>query len=429
MTPAVARYLEKRAQLCRWPLCGRVNRQARLTVVIPALAEYPQLFDTLSGLATAPWDTLERTQVIIVVNHRDSAPEAWIANNRKTLNALDAYAGPLPVAWVEAVPLGEKEGVGTARKAGLDWAVSVLSQNNADTGGLVCLDADTTVDAAYLPSVHAFFAVPNRWAAVLDYAHPIDAESPETEAILRYEIWLRQHELGLAFAGSPYAFPTIGSAMACTVSAYVAVSGMNQRQAGEDFYFLQQLAKTGVVERVPGTTIIPSARASQRVPFGTGRHVSDYLEAPSNARAFYHPECYLILKSWLATVKVLDDAPADRLFEEARTIHPALAAFLEQQRFGEIWERLRKENKTPPRRESAFHAWFDAFATIKLFHHLRGLGFPDSETLEAPAQIAEWFGAAKETAARPLLETLRRLCRDRAHAVCGCGAISQSRHP
>ena len=36
--------------------------------------------------------------------------------------------------------------------------------------------------------------------------------------------------------------------MTCTAKSYVATGGMNRRMAGEDFYFLQKLAKTDGVD-------------------------------------------------------------------------------------------------------------------------------------------------------------------------------------
>jgi hypothetical protein len=42
-----------------------------------------------------------------------------------------------------------------------------------------------------------------------------------------------------------YAYHTVGSAMAVKAYQYVKVGGMNRRQAGEDFYFIQKLVHSG----------------------------------------------------------------------------------------------------------------------------------------------------------------------------------------
>jgi len=54
--------------------------------------------------------------------------------------------------------------------------------------------------------------------------------------------------------------------MICTVDSYIAVRGMNRREAGEDFYFLNKLAKLGDIGQIHATTVYPSARPSRRVP-------------------------------------------------------------------------------------------------------------------------------------------------------------------
>ena len=65
------------------------------------------------------------------------------------------------------------------------------------------------------------------------------------EAIMKYELYLRYYRLALEYTGHPHAYHCIGSAFAVRTLDYVAQGGMNKRQAGEDFYFLQKLIATG----------------------------------------------------------------------------------------------------------------------------------------------------------------------------------------
>ena len=397
MSRTARKYLERRADLARWPLQGAADGEGvELVVAIPALAEYPALLDVLGDLEQAPAHVRDRTLCIVVVNHRETAEAGIKANNRMTLGALADWSGGLRVAYVDAASpggeLGPKEGVGSARKAGLDWALAVLAKVNRLSGGLVCLDADCRVGPEYLPALHSFFAAPNRWAAVLGYAHPTEGASPERTAIQYYELFLRYHELGLAFAQSPYAFPTIGSAMACTGEAYAAVSGMNRRQAGEDFYFLQQLAKTGPVDRLDEVTVRPASRPSDRVPFGTGQRVRRFLGSHEEACRVYHPESYRVLRDWLALVRAGQADPAEKLIEAAGEIHPGLRAYLEGQDFSAVWTRLRRDFGGTPRMEAAFHTWFDGFRTLKLIHHLRDTSLPEQALWPAAGGLLEAMG-------------------------------------
>lgn len=424
MNPGVRRYLQKKADLQRWPLDVASTQGVRLVVVIPALAEFPGLLHTLDSVAAASPGACAQTLIIVVVNHRENASAAERENNRQTLDVLRTRSGPLRVGIVDAASPGRellsKEGVGTARKAGLDWGLSVLAENGRESGGLVCLDADTPVGTGYLDTLHPFFSTPGRWAAVIEYAHPLDGQTAETAAILYYEIYLRYYELGLAFAGSPYAYPAIGSAMGCTGIAYAAVSGMNRRCAGEDFYFLQQLAKTGPIHRVsPIAMVYPASRPSQRVPFGTGRSVIEFQEDSEAACRLYHPESFRLLKGWLETVESHLEWSGEKLLEAAADLHPELAEFLSSQDFADTWTRLNKTHGGTIRMAPAFHTWFDAFRTLKWMHHLRDHGFPEQTGFLAVGELLSWMGENSITppasedldAQRQLLERLRALCR------------------
>ncbi|MBL7645708.1 MAG: hypothetical protein JNK74_05890 [Candidatus Hydrogenedentes bacterium] len=403
MKDPVPAYLQKRAAHVSWPWIEGNLRAGALTqaVVIPVLAESANLFLTLSDLAANSRAMLENTVVLCVVNNRqpDIAGEADCADNQRTLEALPVFAAEHPglrLAWIDAAStdraLGPKEGVGLARKIGLDWALALLQESRADHGGaLICLDADTRVEANYLATIHDFFQAERRWAAVVDYAHPVDGPDDDVRAILSYELFLRYQELAWRFAGSPYAYPAIGSTMLCTGEAYAASGGMNRRQAGEDFYFLQQLAKTGKVERVHGTTVIPSGRASHRVPFGTGRKVGQFKVDEEDAYLTYHADTWKVLRSWLTLVDRNLDATGAALMSSAEAVTPELSAWLAAQDFTTAWERIRRHCTDPAQRRSQFHGWFDAFRTLKLAHHLRDSGLPRQDLFESLAKVMAWL--------------------------------------
>jgi len=423
MPDKIQKYVEKRADLAARPLVAGVRDGVKQAVVIPALAEKESLFQTLNSLAKNEPEELARTLVICVVNNRTPSVAASdeIENNRQTIDILDtmvrgrqvlvggesfpAYSyenrgqsrrGMIPrqpsassrlrVGYIDASSPGhelpEKGGVGMARKIGLDWALAILDPA-ASPGLLLSLDADTLVDPNYLSAVREHFVAQNAWAAAIAYAHRLDGPLEETAAIVCYEIFLRYHVLGLRYAGSPYAFHSIGSTIACRADAYVAVSGMNQRQAGEDFYFLEQLAKTGGVDEIGTTTVYPSARPSSRVPFGTGRRVRRFLAHTHDEYLLYDPRSYQIIKDWLAIVADHLDGNAADLLTRAGTICPQLRVFLESNNFAQAWERLQRNSAGHQQLHSQFHRWFDGFRTMKLIHHLRDNGFPERPMFES----------------------------------------------
>jgi hypothetical protein len=404
MKDAALTYLQKRSMHRAWPwIEGDLRAEGLMqAVVIPVLAESANLFHTLADLAANPPALLEKTLVLCVVNNRtpDRAAEGDVADNERTLEALPDFAATHPalrLAWIDAATegqeLGPKDGVGLARKIGLDWALGILRESMAtDNGTLISLDADTRVSPNYLAAIHDFLQEDARWAAVVDYAHPVDGPEEEVRAILSYELFLRYQEIAWHHAGSPYAYPAIGSTMICTSEAYVASGGMNRRQAGEDFYFLQQLAKTGRVDRIRDTVVVPSDRASHRVPFGTGRKVGHFASDEDDAYLSYHAETWNILRAWLRIVEGHFDDTGAQLLARAAEIEKELAAWLIAEDFEAAWDRIRSHSKNPAQRRRQFHGWFDAFRTLMLTHHLRDNGFPRQDLFDALGAVMAWQG-------------------------------------
>jgi hypothetical protein len=384
-------------------------------VVIPSLAESKRLFDTLAGLAANPSDSLGKFLVIVVVNHRQDAPEADKRDNLLTLDRLEKLhqtGGDLRLAWVDAASPGlefplREGGVGLARKIGMDLALECLHEATPDPI-LVCLDADTLVQPDYLPALLGHFARTEAGGAVIPFSHQPGDGPKEEEAIIFYELYLRSYVLGLSMAGSPYAFHTVGSAMACRASGYAKAGGMNKRLAGEDFYFLQQLKKTSKVEQLRGTMVHPSPRPSHRVPFGTGRTVSKVLSGESDAITFYQPVCYRLLAAWLDLVTHSLHSNGKEIMNQARSLSPHLADYLETQRFAASWDRLRSTHRTEPSLLKAFHDWFDAFRTMQLIHHLSATAFPRGRANDSLPQLLAWGGLEPATEPLRQLEILRR---------------------
>ena len=263
----------------------------------------------------------------------------------------------------------------------MDCAAYVLSEK--PNSPIICLDADTQVDANYLAEIHAQFQNDSAWAAVVAFAHPIEGSEREQESIVWYETFLRYWALGLRQARSPYAYHSIGSAIACTAEAYASAGGMNRRRAGEDFYFLQELAKTGNVSHIRSTVVRPSARVSDRVPFGTGRRMTELQDEDAD-RLAYHPDTFDILRDWIA---VFESEPTSGILGTANAIAPPLAEYLGTQNIESAWEKLECNASSQAALVRQRHRWFDAFRTLKCLHHLRDNGYPDQPLFESVASL------------------------------------------
>lgn len=377
-----------------------------LVVVIPAYAEKGHLFRTLRSLAENPAPDLEKTLVLCVINNEEHPPEAVRRNNAQTMKLLhDLIAcrlsdcsgqrnemgddlrfiarSPMKIGYIDAASPGceipsRERGAGTARKIGMDMALRILWPNVGKRGLLVCLDADTTVMNNYLNSLRSHRSGADLEAFVIDYEHPWPEDLFLSQAICNYEIFLRWYVLGLKYAKSPYAYHVMGSAMAVTAGAYVAVRGMSRRPAGEDFYFLNKLAKVCPVTRIRDTRVFPAARISKRVSFGTGASVEKMLRGHDFSGKVYHPEAFRILARWLEVAEEIiriRGADVKMLMSEARLIDSVLEGFLKERHFPPAWERICARTPLAEARLRRFHEWFDAFQTLKLIRALHRQAF------------------------------------------------------
>lgn len=411
MTLALAKYRQTRRVNGPWQIEGCSRGGFAGAVVIPALAEEGSLFATLASLAAHPAAVLDKFLVLVVVNHRPSTAAADQADNRRLLQRLRQGQGPpeLALAWVDAASPGrelpDQDGVGLARKLGLDLALDRLDWSASPI--LACLDADTLVEPNYLSALQTHFASTTAGGAVLPFRHQQPQDPALTEAMAHYELFLRGHQLGLALAGSPYAYISIGSALACRAQAYLQAGGMNRRSAGEDFYFLQQLAKTCGVAQLRGTTVFPSARLSRRTPFGTGRSLERLLAAGGEPGLCYPPEAYRLLAAWLQLVAHRLDAPAETLLQQAEALHPELGRYLRQSGWENLWPKLTRNHPRPQALLAAFHIWFDALKTVQFIHQLCAGPWPRQSPEAALPPLFAWAGRACPAGRDRQLELLR----------------------
>ena len=409
----IAAYLSKRAVSAPWNIAESPRTRFQAAVVIPALAESDNLSLVLRTLADNPPEILARVLTLVVVNQRADASCGEKADNLMTLAALPHWKrqyGLTHLHWVDAASAGNelppKQGVGLARKIGLDLALAQLDFENRDPL-LICLDADTLVQPDYLPAIFRHFAGAAAGGVSIPFRHQDSPTSQGQAAIDRYELFLRVYVLGLELAGSPYAFHTVGSAMACRASAYVSSGGMNRRLAGEDFYFLQQVHKTAGVAQLSGMTVHPSPRSSQRVPFGTGRAVGDMLAEGEQRMLFYRPELFGIVGEWLDLVRGHCREDGVTLLERASQVSIHLHSYLEQVDFSAAWLNLQRHNPGQDRLLHAFHGWFDGFRTMRLMHHLTDCAWPRVSPEHAVAPLLEQAGYDDPGTVAGQLELLR----------------------
>ena len=320
-------------------------------LVIPSYAEGEGVFRTLDSV---PKGTHGDVLTILVVNEPVGASTEQTESNRSTFAGLDQRYGSgttipgfahlrlheHPRGWLVTIDrrgdraLPEKQGVGLARKIGFDLAFAVAVRGKGAIAYLHGTDADVVLPEDYFAAADG---TDDADTLIYPFVHAV--ESGVGEAIWAYEASLRYYVLGLRYAGSRYAFHTIGSLITVTPYAYAAVRGVPKRSGAEDFYLLNKLRKVGAVRSLGSKPLLLSGRASTRVPFGTG---------PAIAR-------------------IMNDAEASR---NPRVYHPAA--------FDHLCEALAERPE------------LDAFQTLKLVHALRDSRYPNLGLREALA-LAPFF--------------------------------------
>lgn len=306
------RYFERN----RIEYCPEFPNRPEVIVIIPVLDDR-DIFTTLASLRQCRCRR-GPMGVLVVVNHGENAEPSVKRANRLLMDELRRRAlvgqsehSTVYVELMEAFDLPAKQaGVGLARKIAMDAVASYFYRQGMPDAPILSLDADTWVEENYPDEVGRFFAENAVAGVSIAYAHRLE-ECPDeaVEAMVKYELYLRYYQQALAYTGHPHAFHCIGSAFAVRAVDYVAQGGMNKRQAGEDFYFLQKLILTGRYATLKTTRVYPSARFSFRTPFGTGQSVRQIVEA-NGAYPVYCFEAFRQLKSFFSGLEGLYKADA-----------------------------------------------------------------------------------------------------------------------
>jgi hypothetical protein len=170
--------------------------------------------------------------------------------------------------------------------------------------------------------------------------------------------------------------------MAVRDRAYYEVRGMPKRQAGEDFYLLNKVAKVGRVALCSSAPLKIAQRHSGRTPFGTGPATERIGKALLEGKDFlvYNPKSFALLSEWLQVLEEYAEECDLTILD--RMSHEELRAALPLDTDKRLREAAR-QCKTPAVRRQRLLQWFDGFRTLKLIHALRDQGLADTPWKEA----------------------------------------------
>ena len=396
-TKAVTKYLAVHAESSAQSGAHLAQRFAHV-VVIPAYGE-DEVLDR--AIASVPNPEHGSTLAIVVINAREDSPAAVKAINQATSTRLRARYSehrwlnddtllcqtPFGALALIHVTLPRGQGVGLARKHGADLALGAWAAGLIDSSWIHCTDADVQLPSDYL-------CPPQNSASAALHRFRHETSDPAAHAHARiYDLWLRLYVIGLHWAGSPYGFHTIGSTITVDAHSYAVVRGFPRRNAAEDFYFLNKLAKIGPVITAASAPLRIAARVSDRVPFGTGAAIGLAQREGSGALPlFYHPSTYVYLRTILNALQASSSTGYfDRhslqqsLRKQALDPAPADAAMDALGFDAAVDKLLHASSSDPQQRRRALHCWFDAFRTMKFIHHVRDNGVASVDARSALA--------------------------------------------
>ncbi|MFO8234095.1 MAG: hypothetical protein R6U04_01635 [Bacteroidales bacterium] len=374
----------KRKNTSHQDLDSKPSGDLRYIVVIPCYNE-PDIKKTLQSLIQADSPKYS-TEVLIVINTPENAPEKIINQNKITYNQLLEWSTNNFTKKITFIPLYISElsakdaGAGLARKIGMDTAIQRFYEAKKDDGYLISMDADTLCEKNYFTTIdQAIQKYKNLNAGIIYFEHPLKGRSlPEEnyEAAAHYELFLRYYKQGLAYSGFLYPFHTIGSAFCVRAQAYAKQGGMNKRKAGEDFYFLNKIFQLGNIREINNTCVYPSPRPSERVLFGTGQEVKKLSQTKPITYKVYDPKYFKILKDYFEeTLREFYKCPVEN-FETLLSNQPGeLKTFLSSINFQKEWKRLHDNCSNEESFRKQFFHWFNGLKIIQFMHYTH----PDAE--------------------------------------------------
>jgi len=341
-----------------------------MIVVIPCYKE-PELIRTVQSL----WDC-ERgdfpVEIILVINSYRIDPEEVVAMNWNSYLQVKDFASKNPSSAFFITPIlvenlpGHQTGAGLPRKLGMDEAI--LHFGGDPSGIIVSLDADCLVEKNYLTEIDRNFKEHRLLSATIEFHHPVeqwDISDPLRTAATNYEQYLRYYRRALEYCGYPYPYYTIGSAFAVTAGAYLKAGGMGKQQSGEDFYFLQKVFPLGKTRFIDTTCVYPSARISDRVPFGTGPALQKMLAENQLTKYSYQVAAFSALKQLFNTLDRWYKKPENEIDASIGSLPEHLRLFLKEDGFLQKIGEINRHTASLVNFRKRFFLYFNAFKILK----------------------------------------------------------------
>jgi glycosyltransferase involved in cell wall biosynthesis len=351
-------------------------RETGYIVVIPSFNE-PDILRTLTSLNRC-YNPSEIVEVIIVVNSPEGCSENILAQNRKTCRDIENWKRKgqtrkfyVHCIFMENLPV-KHAGAGLARKIGMDEAVYRFNRLNKPQGVICSFDADTICKKNYFTEIEKFIHNhPTASGASVYFEHPIAGDHfPQViyHAVTLYELHMRYFFQALRSTGFPYAHHSLGSAFFVNAETYAKFGGMNRKKAGEDFYFLQKIIPNVEFYDLKSTTVYPSPRISDRVPFGTGPTIKKLTGNGSGFYYTYNYRAFLDLRIlFLKIGKLFTTGSKDNILVY-QSLPLSVRQFVSVENFCRKIREIKNNTSSTETFEKRFYNWFNELQIVKFLN-------------------------------------------------------------
>lgn len=367
-----------------------VSKDIGIIVVIPCYCE-PAITETLDSLRSCMRPSCS-VEVFILVNNSVTASDDVVRHNASTYKDLCKYAEQYSSSWIHFIPIivadmpSKYAGVGLARKIAMDEACYRFAAVSRPDGIIVSCDADTYVDPTYFVAIEQYYKDDiNRTVANIYFEHPLAEchDARQIDAIAQYELHLRYYVEQLRAIEYPFAFHTVGSCFSIRMQTYCLHGGMNKRQAGEDFYFLQKIAQSEHIGNIATTCVYPSARISMRVPFGTGPVLCKLLEQETFHYMTFAPQSFSVLAHFFSCINTFAELSRESLSDAYDKLPKAIHYSVSRQLFVDKITEIQQNTSSLVQFRRRFFAWFDGFMVFRYLNESHNACFKKVPVIDA----------------------------------------------
>jgi hypothetical protein len=178
---------------------------------------------------------------------------------------------------------------------------------------------------------------------------------------------------------------------------YVKAGGMNRRQAGEDFYFIQKLVPAGGYFNLNSTTVYPSARVSERVPFGTGALMHKLSSDQSSTFLTYNIRAFKELRIFFGLTEDFFKSDIIGMGDQFSAIPQGIKLFLDKEEWIEKMKEVKDNTSGFISFQKRFFGWFNMFRIVKYLNFVHSDFFQKQPVEIAACQLLDTLGIRFES--------------------------------